>query len=148
MIVEAQVTMNGTRAAVWSAVSDIRGAADILSGVQKIEILEKPATGLVGLRWRETRLFFGESAAVEKWITAAVEGELYETRAELDGFVFITNLGLSGIDGDVVVTSSHETRPQGLLAKVKSLPMIFFRGVLRKAILEDLDDLKRFVERR
>ena len=69
MIVEAQVTINGSKEAVWAAITDIENAAAIISGIKKIEILEKPASGLVGLRWRETRILFGDSATVEKWIS-------------------------------------------------------------------------------
>jgi hypothetical protein len=66
MIVEARAIINGSRAAVWAAITDIENASEIISGIENIEILEKPANGLVGLRWRETRKLFGKSAAVEK----------------------------------------------------------------------------------
>ena len=48
MIVEAQVTINGSKAAIWSAITNIENASEIISGIEKIEILEKPAGGLVG----------------------------------------------------------------------------------------------------
>jgi carbon monoxide dehydrogenase subunit G len=54
MIVEAQVTINGSKTAVWAAITDIENAAEIISGIEKIEILAKPANGLVGLKWAET----------------------------------------------------------------------------------------------
>ncbi|MFO0581652.1 MAG: SRPBCC family protein [Anaeromyxobacter sp.] len=148
MLVEAQVTIAGTQAAAWAAITNIRGAADIITGVKKIEIVEEPATGLVGLKWRETRLYFGESATVEKRITRADDGAFYETRAEMDGFVFITTMTVSEAGGSIRLTSTHETQAQGIVAKLKSLPMVFFRGVLKKAILQDLTDIKRAVERR
>src|SRR5262245_38373836 len=50
VIVEAQVTINGSKAAVWAAITNIENASEIISGIQKIEIVEKPANGLVGLR--------------------------------------------------------------------------------------------------
>lgn len=46
---------------------------------------ENTASGLVGLKWRETRMLFGKEATAEKWITDAVENECYKTRAESDG---------------------------------------------------------------
>ena len=49
MIVEAQVTINGSKAAIWAAITDIENASEIISGIEKIEVLEKPANGLVGL---------------------------------------------------------------------------------------------------
>src|SRR5262245_405311 len=81
MIVEAQVTINGSKAAIWAAITNIENAAKTISGIEKIEIVEKPAHGLVGLRWRETRMLFGKPATAEKWITDAAEDAFYKTRA-------------------------------------------------------------------
>ena len=52
MSVEEQVTINGSRAAVWAAITDIENAAEIISGIKKIEVLEKPANSLTRLRWQ------------------------------------------------------------------------------------------------
>ena len=147
MIVEAKVTINGSRAAIWAAITDIENAAKIMSGIEKIEILEKPSSGLVGLKWRETRMLFGEPAAVEKWITDAAEHEFYTTRAESDGFVFLSTIRISESNGGVTLTSSHDSKPQGIAAKLKSTPMFLFKGVIKKAILQDLNDIKSAVER-
>jgi uncharacterized protein YndB with AHSA1/START domain len=146
VIVEAQVAIRGSRAAVWAAITDIEHAAEILGGVEKIEVLEKPARGLVGLKWRETRILFGDPASVDKWITEAAENESYRTRAEMDGFLFLTTMRISESGDGVTLTSAHETRPQGFVARLKSIPMVLFRGVIRKYILQDLNDIKAAVE--
>jgi hypothetical protein len=148
MIVEAELTINGSRTAVWAAITDIEGAAKIISGIMKIEIVEKPASGLVGLRWKETRMLFGEAATVEKWITEAAEIEFYRTRAEDSGFVFLTTLRISEGSGGITLISSHETQPRGFVARLKALPMVFFKGVIRKAIMQDLNDIKSAVEQK
>ena len=149
MIVEAQITINGSKAAVWAAITDIENAAAIIRGIENIEVVEKPANGLVGLRWRETRLLFGKPATVEKWITEAAENEFYETRAESDGFVFLTTMSLSESGSGIALTSAHDSQPQGIVAKLQSIPMgLFFKGVVRKAILQDLNDIKSVVERK
>ncbi|MFZ1688236.1 MAG: SRPBCC family protein [Flavobacteriales bacterium] len=147
MIVEAQITINGSKAAIWAATTDIANFAQLLSGVEKIEVVRKPETGLVGLRWRETRILFGKPATVEKWITEAKENDYYTTRAEDSGFVFITTNRISGSDGGVTLTGIHETQAQGFAAKLKSLPMFLFKGVIMKAILQDLNDIKAEVDR-
>jgi len=147
MIVEAQVTINGSKAATWAAITKIANAAEIISGIEHIEVLEKPANGLVGLRWRETRMLFGKPATVEKWITDAAENEFYKTRAEDGGFVFLTTMRISESSGGITLTSSHETRAQGIVAKLKSSPMFLFKGVIKKALLQDLNDIKSAVER-
>ncbi|MFN7943418.1 MAG: SRPBCC family protein [Thermoanaerobaculia bacterium] len=148
MIVEAQVTIDGARAAVWAVIADIESSPRTIRGIENIEVVEKPAHGLVGLKWRETRLLFGKPATVEKWITAAAENEFYETRAESDGFVFLSTLRISESGAGVTLTSAHESRPQSFVARVFKIPMLFFfRGVVRKALLQDLNDIRSAVER-
>ena len=147
MIVEAQVTINESRAAVWAAITDIENAAKIISGIEGIEVLEKPANGLVGLRWRETRMLFGDPATVEKWITDAAENEFYTTRAEDRGVIFLTTMSISESNVGITLTSSHDSKPQGIVARFMSMPMFLFKGVAKKAILQDLNDIKSAVER-
>lgn len=147
MIVDAQVSIKGSKAVVWAAITNIADASAIISGIEKVEVVDKPATGLVGLRWRETRMLFGKPTTVEKWITEVKENEYFTTWAEDSGFVFITTNRLAGSDGSVTLTGIHETQPQGFAAKLKSLPMVFFKGVIKKAILQDLSDIKAAVER-
>ena len=148
MIVQAQVTINGSRAAIWAAMTDIANASQIISGIEKIEVLEKPANGLVGLRWRETRMYFGKPATVEKWITDAAENEFYKTRAESDGFVFLSTTSISESSAGTTLTGSHDSQPQGIVAKLKSIPMPLFKGMIKKALLQDLIDIKSAVERK
>jgi hypothetical protein len=147
MIVEAQVTINGSRAATWAAIANIENAPKTISGIENIEVVEKPASGLVGLKWRETRILFGKPATVEKWITDASESEFYKTRAESPGFVYLSTIRISERSGVITLTSTHEYKTQGIVAILMSIPMrVFFRGVVKKAILQDLNDIKTAVE--
>jgi hypothetical protein len=146
MLVEAQVTINGSKAAVWIAITNIENASEIISGIENIEVLEKPANGLVGLRWRETRMLFGKPATVEKWITDAAENEFYTTRAEDGGFVFLTTMRISERSGSITLSSSPDSKPQGIVARLQSIPMVLFKGVVRKAIMQDLNYYKSAVE--
>ena len=148
MIVGVQVTINGSKAAIWAAITNIENASKIISGILNIEILEKPANGLVGLKWRETRMFFGKPATVEKWITDAAENEFYKTRAVDNGFVFLSTMSISESgNGSITLTSSHDSQPQGIVARLLSIPMgLLFKGVAKKALLQDLNDIKSAVE--
>ena len=150
MIVEAQVTINGSRAATWAAITEIENASKFMSGIENIEVLKKPANGLVGLRWRETRMLFGKPATAEKWITDAVENAFYKTRAEDKGFVFLSTMSISeSSNGSLTLTSSHDSQPQGIVARLMSIPMaLFFKGVAKKAFLQDLNDIKSAVEQK
>jgi hypothetical protein len=146
MIVEVQVTINGSRSAVWNVITNIGNAAEFISGIEKIEVIEKPANNLVGLKWRETRMLYGKPATVEKLITDAVENAFYKTRAESDGFVFLSTIRISESSGGITLTSSHDYKPQSTAAKLKSLPMFLFRGMIKKTLLQDLNDIKSAVE--
>jgi hypothetical protein len=147
MIVEAQVTINGSKAAIWAAITNIENASETISGIENIEVLEKPANGLVGLKWRETRKLFGKSATAEKWITDAAENEFYKTKAEQDGFVFLSTISISESSGGITLTSSHDYKPQSIVARLQSIPMrLLFKSVIRKYLLQDLKDIKAAVE--
>src|SRR5262249_54864755 len=147
MLVEAQVTINGSKAATWAAITNIEHAAEIVSGIERIEVLDNPAHGLVGLRWREPRMLFGKPTTVEKWITVAAENVFYTTRAEENGFVFVSTMRIAESGGGMTLTSAHETKPQGIVARLQSLPMFLFKGVVKKALVQDLNDYKSTVER-
>ena len=123
MMVEVQVTINGSKAAIWAAITDIPNAAATIRGIDNIEVLEKPANGLVGLKWRETRMLFGKPATAEKWITDAAENEFYKTRAESDGFVFLSTMSISEGSGGTTLTSAHDSKPQSIVARLMSIPM-------------------------
>lgn len=147
MLVEVQVTINGSKPAIWAAITNIEHASAIIRGIDKIEILEKPANGLVGLKWRETRMLFGKPATADKWITDAAENDFYKTRAESDGFVFLSTMSILESSGGMILTSSHDSQPQSIVAKFMSIPMaLLFKGVAKKALLQDLNDIKSAVE--
>jgi hypothetical protein len=146
MLVEAQITINGSKAAIWAAIINIENASETISGIKTIEVLERPANGLVGLKWRETRMLFGKAATVEKWITDAAENEFFKTRAEDGGFIFWTTKSISESSGGMTLTEAHESKPQTIVARL-SLPMLFlFKGAVKKALLQDLIDIKAAVE--
>ena len=146
MIVEVQVNIKGSRSAVWEAITNIENAAKFINGIEKIEVIEKPANGLVGLKWRETRMYFGKPATVEIWITDAAENEFYKTRAESDGFVFLSTMSISESSDGITLTSAHDYKPQSAVAKLKSISMFLFKGMIKKILLQDLKDIKTAVE--
>ena len=93
-------------------------------------------------------MLFGKPATAEKWITDAAENAFYKTRAESDGFVFLSTISISeSSSGSMTLTSSHDSQPQGIVARLLSIPMgLLFKGVAKKALLQDLNDIKSAVE--
>ena len=145
--VEMHVDVAAPRQAVWAVTTDIENAADTIRAIERVEILERPAEGLVGLRWRETRTIFGKTATEVMWITEEVPGVRYRTRAESHGFVYVSALIVADHEGGTRLTMTHESTPQTLLARLMLLPMLLFKGAMRKAIAQDLADIKARAER-
>jgi hypothetical protein len=49
----------------------------------------------------------------------------------------------------MTLTSSHDSQPQTIVTRLLSIPMgLLFKGVARKALLQDLNDIKAAVERK
>ncbi|MCP5006996.1 MAG: SRPBCC family protein [Planctomycetes bacterium] len=148
MIIKAQISINGSKEEVWEVITDIENSQSTITGIEKIEVLEKPTNGLVGLKWQETRTLFGKTATEIMWITDAKEKELYSTRAESHGAVYITNLVLSDQDHGTRLTIEFKGIPQTFGAKLMSVIMgFFFKSATKKALMQDLVDIKAVIEK-
>jgi hypothetical protein len=56
-------------------------------------------------------------------------------------------MSISESGGGVTLTSSHDSQPLGIVARLMSIPMgLFFKGVVKKALLQDQSDIKYAVE--
>lgn len=148
MILEAQIAIHASAAAVWNVISDIENAPVTIRGIEQVEILDHPEQGLVGLKWRETRALWGETATEEICIMEAVDGQFYRARAASHGCISITTLSISESKDRCVLTMHHDIQPQAIVAKLLS-PFLgcFLKKRIRKILLQDLGDIKRAVER-
>ncbi|MEX2530878.1 MAG: SRPBCC family protein [Gemmatimonadota bacterium] len=144
MKVDLVVRVNAPKDAVWRIVSDIENAEHIVSGIDRVEVLEKPASGLSGLKWRETRTLFGKTAVETMWITEAVEGSHYRTEARNHGAVYrsrvyVEEYGESG----TCLGMTFQAEAHTFAAKLASLLLApLMKGATRKALLQDLEDIK------
>lgn len=147
MKVEAQTHVDAPLEPVWKVITDIEGAGETIHAIEELEVLEKPESGLVGLKWRETRTVFGKTATETMWITEAVENDFYKTRAESHGCVYLTTLSVSEEEGGTLLRMSLKGEAQTFGAKLMSAVFsVFFKGGMRKAIEQDLADIKATVE--
>ena len=143
-----EVTIEGSKEDVWKVITDIENADRNISGIEEVEILEKPIDGLVGLKWQETRTLFGRTATEIMWITHAEENKSYKTRAESHGAVYITSFDLSDTDSGTRLTMTFDGDPQTLSAKLMgAITGRFFAKATREALQKDLDDIKAAVEK-
>jgi hypothetical protein len=90
-----------------------------------------------------------KSRALELGPATTIRRSRAVLRAESDGFVFFSTISISeSSSGSITLTSSHDSQPQGIIAKLLSIPMgLLFKGVAKKALLQDLNDIKSAVER-
>ena len=62
-------------------------------------------------------MYFGKPAAIDKWITDAIENKFYKTRAEMDGFIFLTTMTISESGANIGLTSSMEPKRKASLQR-------------------------------
>ena len=147
MHVEVKVPVNATKHDVWQKVVDIENAAKTITGIEKVEILDKPSQGIVGLKWKETRTLFGKTATETIWITDAIEDSYYLTEAQSHGSVYKSKIELSDQDGTTYLGMDFDAEAKSFGAKVLSATMGFMiKGAMKKALLQDLTDVKAAVE--
>lgn len=148
MVVKVQVSIDAPKEAVWKVITDIENAQNNIIGIEKVEVLEKPADGLVGLKWTETRTLFGKTAKETMWITDARENESYRTRAQSHGSVYVTKMAVADHKGGTQLAMTFEGTPQTFGAKLMSATMGFlFKNATKKALMQDLLDIKAVVEK-
>ena len=148
MKVSASISINSLQSKVWKLITDIKNSANLITAIEKVEILEQPKAGLVGLKWRETRKMFGKEATEVMWITDAVDGESYLTRAESHGAIYVSGLSLREENGKTILTQTFEGQAVSFGAKVMSALMGWMiKGSTRKAFEKDLQDIKAAAEK-
>lgn len=136
-----------SREHVWETITDIANGATMISGIIDLEILHQPEDGLVGLKWKETRLMFGKEASETMWITDAVENQYYRTRAESHGSIYSSELSLSEVGSNTLLTMSFSGEAQSMLVKMVSVCMSFLiKRSMEKMLYKDLEDIKAYVE--
>ncbi len=146
MKIQVQITINDTQQNIWKVITDIEGSVDNIKGIEKIEILEKDGNKFIGLKWRETRTMFGQTATELMWITDAVENEYYRTRAESHGAIYKTEFLLTKNGESTDLIMSFDAELVTFKAKLLSIMGFLFISATRKALKEDLRDIKIAVE--
>jgi len=148
MDLSESISINKSRQEVWPVITDFEHLADLNSGIISAQVLEKPAEGLVGLKWTETREMFGKEASETMWITEAVDNEYYCTRAESHGSVYLTRVELKdGESGSTTMTMSFDAEPQSTFIAIVSFCMKpFIKGSMIKMIRADLEAVKNKLE--
>lgn len=142
-----EVSINGTKEAIWNVISDIRNAEKNISGIQKIEVLEEPTEGILGFKWRETRIMFGKEATEDMWITHSEPNSYYKTRAESHGAEYLTTMKIEEKVDSCILSMEFESESVSFMAKIMNVVFgRMMKNSTEKALLEDLNDIKNVVE--
>ena len=148
MNIQEEITIQAPRSTVWRLITDIEGSDQRISGIKKIEILEKPKDGLIGLKWEETRIILGKTATEVMWITDVVDGFSYKTQAEGPGVIYISSLSLVEEGAQTRLIMGFKSEISSLVTKIISSIMgLFFNKATRDAVKKDLIDIKTAAER-
>ena len=148
MVIDLTILVEAPKEAVWEVITNIENSHNTIKAIEKLEILERPSSGIVGLKWRETRTMFGKSATEVMWITEATPNNSYKVRAESHGAIYVTTFALSDQNGLSQLSMRFEIAPQTFVAKLMwATTGVFFKGATKKALMQDLADIKAAVER-
>ncbi|WP_062135363.1 SRPBCC family protein [Demequina aestuarii] len=144
----AQREINAQPREVWNVITDIDGAADVLSGVIAIDRLEGQGYE-VGVRWRETRRMFGKEASEEMWVAAVDAPRSTTIEAESSGTRYSTVFTCEprGLGTLLSVAFTGETvNPSFGQRMAWALFGAMGRKASEKALTQDLEDIGRAAE--
>lgn len=147
MTITVTEEINAPREQVWRLITDIDSWMDTISGIDAIKVLNRPESGVVGLKWRETRVLFGKEAVETMWISAAEPNRWYETTAENHGAIYKTRLSLDDSNEKTALTMDFSAKPTTVVSKIMSMVGFMFNGTIRKMLQKDLNDIREVAEK-
>ena len=140
--------VNAPASGVWGIITDLEGSVEVISAIQKVEVLSGDTGFGVGTRWRETRTMFGRQATEVMEVTEMTNDESYVTVADPEGANYRSVMAVTST-GDATCTVSMEfgANPKGTMTRFMGATVgRMFAGAMRKAISADLDDIATAAE--
>ncbi len=130
---------------VFAVATDLDDLTETISGIVSVEVLTEGPVGH-GTRWRETRVLHGRRATEEMGITGFDPPRSFVVEAASHGAEYRTEFRFEPEGAGTRVTLVFSARPVRLLARVLSVLSAAMMGSVRKAIEQDLEDVKRAAE--
>ncbi|MYF76963.1 MAG: SRPBCC family protein [Acidobacteria bacterium] len=143
--VEVTTTVAASSERVFGAATDLARLPETMSGIDSVEVLSDGPFG-EGTRWRETRTLYGKQATEEMWVTGFDPPRSYVVEAESHGAHYRTEITFVPEGDRTRVTFVFGARPLSFFARLFSVFSGLMLKSVRKALEQDLDDLKRVVE--
>lgn len=139
-------TINAPVEAVFEAVANISKFTEAVPQIMRVDFLTESRGG-VGTRFRETRKMRGREASTVLEVTEYVRNKHVRLVSDAGGTVWDSLFTVAPVgDGESTrLDLVMEARPYRLMARV-FVPLM--RGVVAKAVAEDMDAVKGWVEGR
>ena len=136
--------VSGSPEEVFSIYADLGNAAERISGITRVEILDEGPVG-VGTRFRETRVMMGREATEEMEVTAFEPPSSYTVECLSHGTHYVSVFTFEDAgEGETDVTVRFDAFPRSFLAKLLSPLGALMMGTVRKCTQGDLDDLAAY----
>ena len=147
LTLELQQDIAANAGLVWNVISNIAEAPRYMSGIVATQILSKPEEGLLGLRWKETRVLYGKQADEILEIIEVVPKKSYTVVAFNHGMRYHSRMQVIPKDSLSILKMSFTATPKTLSAKIMSNVMWpFIRKSMNTILLQDLRDIKKQAE--
>jgi hypothetical protein len=131
---------------VFALFTDFEHAPEYVSGISRLEILT-PGPIHIGTRFRETRRMNGHERTEELEVTAFEPGRHFDLRTRVGGTVVCQAYRFLPERTGTTVEVDVESEPLSLAAKLMTpITNRSVAGSMRKAVLQDIEDLRRFAE--
>ena len=133
--------IHATPQRVWDIVSDIEHSPNVISGIERVELLTGKNV-MVGMRWNETRMMFGRESTELLEITSFEPPHAYVVEAHSCGAHMLTEIRCESAENDSTdLTITLRTKPTTFLSRLlKPLAKLAMKSI-RKHLNRDLDDI-------
>jgi carbon monoxide dehydrogenase subunit G len=138
-------TVQAPVADVFAVFADVENAASRITEILRIEKLTPGPVG-VGSRFKETRVMFKREATETFEVTAFEPGDNYELTATSCGAEFCTRFTFTPDGNGTRVDVTVQTRALSLYAKLFTPMAFLMKGMMRKCLIRDLEQLRTAVE--
>ncbi|MFH5832868.1 SRPBCC family protein [Halalkalibaculum sp. DA3122] len=128
---------------VFKTIADIRNFSEAVPDIVEVEFLSKSTYG-VGTRFRETRVMYGREATEELEVTELVENSRIRIVAESHGVRWDSLFTVEETGEETTLTLVMDIQPQKFMARIMT-PLM--KGSIRKALVKDMEAVKKYCER-
>lgn len=138
-------TVNAPIDRVFDLFADFPNASERIDGIERIEMMTEGPVDK-GTRFRETRIMFGKETTEEMEVTRFVPNESYLVEAESCGAHFQSEYRFTSKGDSTLVEMEMTSHPVSLFAKLMSPLGFLMAGTMKKCMLDDMQQLKKYCE--